>query len=234
MGNREPDMIDEVFLRGFPNPERAGCLPESERSGMLRALARKELPIHHPHRKHLGRCSPCFQEFVPLRDAYKTERVRARNRSIASVVLLLVASSVGVYVLVHKPTGLAPAQGPQNVAAARPTVKWTAVRLDYEDASPTRGAEPQRIVKEQSAPRKLAALKIFLPLGSDDGEYQIEVRRGSAEASALKAWTGVARIEDGHTILDVNTDLSGFAPGHYVLAIRHADASWRSVPLLIE
>jgi len=38
-----------------------------------------------------------------------------------------------------------------------------------------RGAEPQRIVREQSAPRNRDALKIILPLGSDDGQYQIEI-----------------------------------------------------------
>lgn len=234
MANREPDLIDEVFLRAFPNPERVGCLPETERSRTLRALAHKELPIDHPHREHLGHCSRCFKEFVPFRDAYRAERARARSRTIASVVLLLVASSLGVYVLVHKPTGLAPVKWPQNVVAVRPTVKWTAVGLDYEDASPSRGAEPQRIATEQSAPRKLAALKISLPLGSNDGQYQIEIRSGLAEDSALKGWSGVARIEDGHTILDVNADLSDFAPGHYVLAFRRAEASWRSVPLRIE
>jgi hypothetical protein len=112
-------------------------------------------------------------------------------------------------------------------------VKWTAVRLDYEDASPTRGAEPQRIIREQSVPRKPSALKISLPLGSDDGQYQIEIRSPVGD-SVLNAWSGVARIQDGHTILDVNADLSGIAPGHYVFAFRHANASWRSVPLRVE
>jgi hypothetical protein len=233
MRNREPDVVEDAFLNAYPNPARIGCLPDNERPAVLRSLARKELPIDHPYREHLGHCSPCFREFVPYRDAYRTERARARFLRIAAVAaMVLIAVSLAVYLLMRKPAGLTPVA--RNPVISTPADNWAAVTLDYRDASPLRGAEPQRIVREQSAPRKRDALKIVLPFGSDDGQYEIEIVGGPTEPSGAKAWNGAARIQDGLTILEVKADLSGFSPGHYMLAYRHGDASWRTVPLIVE
>jgi len=77
-------------------------------------------------------------------------------------------------------------------------------------------------------------LKIELPFASDDGQYQVQIRTGQSDETVLKSWDGVATIKHGYTLLEVNADLSGLAPGQYILAYRHADASWRLVSLHIE
>ena len=74
----------------------------------------------------------------------------------------------------------------------------------------------------------------MLPLGSDDGQYEIEIVGGSTAGNAATPWNGTARIQEGITILEVRADLTGFAPGHYMIAYRHGDASWRTVPLMIQ
>jgi hypothetical protein len=228
MRDPEPDPVEQAFLYAYPNEDRVGCPPESQRPATLEALARKELPIDHPLREHLGQCSPCFREFVVFRDAVRAERARARSlRLAAAVALLLIGGSLATYVFVRKP---APQVASHNHASIPPTE----VALNYEDISATRGEAPQRSTAEQRAPRKLDDLTIRLPFGSDDGMYQVQIRRDATEAAVLKTYTGVATIRDGHTTLDVSADLSLLPPGHYVLAFRHADASWRFAPLTLQ
>ena len=232
MWNRRSDPIEEAYLLAYPNPERTGCLPDDVRLATLRALARRELPIDHPYREHLSHCSPCFQEYVPLRDAYWAERTRARAIGIVAAVVLLIGGSIGAYLLVNGRMSTQPRR--QSVAANHAPSGWRAVDLDYRNASGSRGAEPARPIVEQRAPRAADALKIELPFASDDGQYQVQIRTGQSDETTLKSWDGVATIEQGYTLLEVDTDLSGFSPGHYVLAYRHADASWRLVPLYIQ
>ena len=72
------DPIEEAYLHAFPNPERIGC-PGPE---VLRGLATKELPISHPARTHVARCSPCFQEFRRFQ-----REVAVRHRLVLTVGL---------------------------------------------------------------------------------------------------------------------------------------------------
>ena len=190
------------------------------------------LPIDHHYRGHLSQCSPCFQEYVPRRDAYWVERTRARATGTAAAVVLLIGGSIGAYLLAHGRMSTEPSR--QIVAANHVPPSWRAVDLDYRDASGTRGGEPAKPVKEQEAPRVVDALRIKFPFASEDGQYQVQIRTGQSDETVLKSWDGMATIKQGYTLLEVNADLSGIAPGHYVLAYRHADASWRLVPLRVE
>jgi hypothetical protein len=228
MRDREPDLVEQAYLYAYPNEDRVGCPPESQRSATLEALARKQLPIDHPLREHLGQCSPCFREFVVFRNVLRAERARARSlRFAAAAALLLIGGSLATYMFVRKP---APPVASHNHVSIPPTE----VALNYEDISPIRGEAPQRTTAEQRAPRKLDALEIRLPFGSDDGMYQVQIRNGGADGAVLQTYTGSATIRDGHTTLDINADFSTLPPGPYVLAFRHADASWRFAPLTLE
>jgi hypothetical protein len=228
MRDREPDLVEQAYLYAYPNEDRVGCPPVSQRSATLEALARKELPIDHPLREHLGQCSPCFREFVVFRDAFRAERARARSlRFATAAALVLIGGSLATYMFVREPS--LPGE-PHNRASAPPTE----VALNYEDISPIRGEAPPTSTAEQRAPRKLDALRIRLPFGSDDGVYRVQIRNGGTEGAVLKTYTGPATIRDGHTTLDINADFSTLPPGHYVLAFRHADASWRFAPITLE
>jgi hypothetical protein len=141
--------------------------------------------------------------------------------------VLLIAGSLAIYMFVRK--SALPGE-PHTTVSAPPTE----VALNYEDISPIRGEAPPTSTAEQRAPRKLDALRILLPFGSDDGMYQIQIRNPGTEGTVLKTYTGPATIRDGHTTLDINADFSTLPPGHYVLAFRHADASWRFASLTLE
>jgi hypothetical protein len=58
-------LVDDLFSRGNPNPDRIGC-PSRD---ALRALARKERNIGDPAYDHLGECSPCYVEVLALKQA---------------------------------------------------------------------------------------------------------------------------------------------------------------------
>ena len=62
------------------------------------------------------------------------------------------------------------------------------------------------------APLKRGRIRARLPLGTDEGTYQIEVRR-TEEGPALKTADGKRAIVDGHTILPFEIDLSDLPAG---------------------
>jgi hypothetical protein len=53
------DFISDFFLEAHPNPDRVGC-PDGL---TLKALAEDRLPVNHPARLHLAKCSECFAKY---------------------------------------------------------------------------------------------------------------------------------------------------------------------------
>jgi hypothetical protein len=80
-------------------------------------------------------------------------------------------------------------------------------------------------------PRAVLALTIQLPLGSDAGRYEIEVRKSNQPA--IMAAEGQATIENGTTKLLVQIDTTSIPPGEYDFAWRLTGFSWRNHPILI-
>src|SRR5262245_41343800 len=83
-------VLQEAVLRSYPNPDRKGC----QGVGILRKMAHKELPHEHPFwNEHVSHCSPCYREFLDLRNqALKGESTRNTKLLVAAVVGLLVAA----------------------------------------------------------------------------------------------------------------------------------------------
>ena len=63
--------LASVVLTQFPNPQRKDC-PESS---VLRAIAKKHIPMRDPVHEHVGSCSPCFSELTEIRDAFQIKRI---------------------------------------------------------------------------------------------------------------------------------------------------------------
>ena len=57
--DRTTDLLDLVFERANPNPERQDCPTPV----VLRQLAIRGLPIDHAGYRHLSQCSPCYRQF---------------------------------------------------------------------------------------------------------------------------------------------------------------------------
>jgi len=109
-----------------------------------------------------------------------------------------------------------------------------AAMLDLRNASVTRTVQPSGSppsLQPIEIPRGLLALTIQLPIGSESGLYEVEIRKPNQLAiSTAKA---PAMIENGITKLLINIDTSALQPRRYEFAWRLRDFGWRSYPILI-
>lgn len=58
--------IDEILSNANPNPARIGCLPRAA----LSTLAQRATSLADPRWRHLLNCSPCYRDFLALREEY--------------------------------------------------------------------------------------------------------------------------------------------------------------------
>ena len=211
--------FESVVLTRFPNPERKDC-PSRE---TLLAIAHKKLPMRDPAGDHVTRCSPCFGEFVELRNHLRRTRVLwlLTTATVVTVALLL------GYVIFRAPIGDAP------VPTAIQNTPQVAL-LDLRDFSLPRGpssssASNLNILRLNRAFLKLT---IQLPIGAEEGPYELQIKK--EDQRPLAAANGGAKIENHVTTLHVQIDASRIAPGDYLLAVKHADFNWRYYPLELQ
>ena len=205
------DALGSGLLREFPNPERVGCPP----SEVLKDMASHRVPLAEAENwlDHLGSCSPCYRDFSQFQKSYQLRRKRTLLAIAASI---LVCASIGGWALVRWHN--------------RNEIAQVAV-LDLRNWSVTRSVEPNPGVKPLEVNREASRLSILLPLGSSEGEYDVRIAKQSGEL--LMAATGVAKLGNGVTALQVAVNLSSVSPGSYVLQIRKADLEWNSYPLVL-
>ncbi len=208
--------VQESILRNYPNPERRGC-PGDE---VVRSVAARGELNADAAWEHITHCSPCYSEFLAFKDQLRGERrreVRMRRRTLLGVAAALV---VGVPVVVVSRRD----QTAEDVVIA----EW-----DLERYAPSRtvDAEPER--PPFRAPLKRGRILARLPRGTDEGSYEIEIRR-TEEGGPLRKATGTAHIINGHTELPFELDLSDLPAGCYFAAIGGRGKSWRVQPLLLQ
>ena len=219
-------VLQEAVLRGYPNPERRDCpAPEA-----LRAAANRRLPDEDPVWPHVSHCSPCYREFLDMRAT-----ARERHRTVqALMALALAVAGVIVVVVLAIVSVVGPGSGsrPGPISRAEPSIPGkspdtrmvTAVLNVQESPAPgTRGAAGNSDL--QHVPRAdLPPLLIYLPVGSETGEYRIEVRKEN-DRSPLVAFVGTAAISDGLTALRIHADLSQLPKGTYILLVSRQPAT---------
>jgi hypothetical protein len=200
------------LLREFPNPDRIGC-PGSE---ILRGLAFRTVPLAQAERwlEHLTSCSPCYRDFSQFREAYQ----RRRNLTLLAVAAsILVVASVGVWALMQR--------------HSRTQLAQTAV-LDLRNRSVARGTQPVPTGPPLEIRRTVSSFDIYLPIGSSEGAYDIRILTPSG--TPVLTASGIAKLKDHITSLQVAVSLSSAHPGRYILQIRKADLEWNSYPLLLQ
>jgi hypothetical protein len=207
---RARKMLQQAALKEFPNPDRIGC-PAPD---VLEAIARRQRPTTEVDLHHITHCSPCFATFLAIRHEVSKQRLTRAAISLAGLAVLV----IGVYWGIHFRTGY---------QATAPIAEW-----NLEQASPLRGTEDDGHVIVE-APSRRGTVLIQLPLGSDDGQYDVEIRRNISDTIRIRRFQGMAAIQNGHTTLPIQMDFSDLAKGTYYIAFRHADASWHLVQLLI-
>jgi hypothetical protein len=239
----ESELIRKFFGTAFPNPDRIGC-PDRR---VLWAIATNTLPADDPARLHLASCSPCFAEVQEVKNQLEREAARRKKRTMlvaaAAVAIVIGAITGSVLWSVRErarsePVAKAPAntviptetpEKPQE--AKRSSSTPYEIALDLRPWSRIRGEDDVKAPLLR-VPAQLLKLRLTLPLGSDDGVYDLEIRPALG-AEALKTSKGNATIRNGDTRIEVEFDLSGIPAGRYTLLYRHADASWHEVPIVV-
>ena len=224
--------IRDAIRRNHPNPGRVGCVGSEK----LAAMARGSLPTDDPAYSHVMECSPCYEELMVLTEEVEAQKrtATANRRRFAPAIAASVLVLVGVLAIwlysrqSGDPRSPAPAQPDGQIAQNRPPIPAGELPLgvlNLESDSPTRGVDgaPDRVV--QRLTRKKMNLVIYLPLGLDEGEYEVEVARPNGPA--LLNLKGTAQIENGLTTLRVQPDFTSLEPGRYELRYRRPSSSWR-------
>jgi hypothetical protein len=208
--------VRESILRNYPNPERRGC----PGTAVVRSVAgRKELQADEAW-EHITHCSPCYAELLACKDEFRNERQRQVRVTRRVLIGLAACAGIGVPIAVFSRR--------DHSAGDGIVAEW-----DLERYAPTRSIQEEQNRPPFRAPLKGGLIRARLPLGTDEGTYQVEVRR-TEEGPALKTTTGNAQIVAGHTILNFQIDLSSLPAGRYFAAIGGRGKSWRVQPLVLQ
>jgi hypothetical protein len=209
---RHPDEIDEIFGRANPNPTREGCPPRD----VLVALGRKQRPLSDPAYVHLTRCSPCYLEVRAIQEDVVRER-RRRLAMLAAAAVLVLAILSGVWFMFAGRSGGAP-----DVRA----------ELDLRPYAQTR-SDSQVNREPLILPKGKATLTLLLPVGSDAGDYDVQVLDASLTSRASGA--GSASINNFVATLHTTLDLASLDAGSsYQLALRRSGQEWQMFPARIQ
>jgi hypothetical protein len=214
----------EVSRTEFPNPERAGC-PSSQ---TLKALAQRQIPLPETGDivDHIGTCSPCFTQYWHYRQGYK----RRKTAQVLFVCLGIVAI-VGILISRVGWQSRPQSRKERQIAKELPQV-YRQLVFDLRGWSSPRSDRPGATRPELRLPRELVQLSIYLPIGSEDGTYDIQLQR-PPQPPSLEA-QGEARLRDHIEVLEVKVDTSILAPGGYLLRLRRAAAGWSEYPIQLE
>jgi hypothetical protein len=123
-------------------------------------------------------------------------------------------------------------QGPQEFWRAKRRAKRGRSRpRNLRNKAALRGAEGNGNEAAAVLPPAPLNLSIYLPTGSEPGDYEVQVTRGSGQP-LLKA-QGQARLRDHIAVLDLKLDLQQLQPGLYLFWIRQVGSSWSYYPVFV-
>jgi hypothetical protein len=207
---RTLDLLNRGLSRDFPNPQRIGC----PGSAILKSIALHKLPLAEadPWLEHFSSCSPCFQEFSEIRKQAAGQR-RQTQMWLAAAAMVLLAVAGWMWVR-SRPTG-------QTAAV---------VVLDLRGRSTARGENPSETSQPPlEVPRSAKSLNLELPIGSNEGAYDVALLNPSS-AELFRA-SATAKLEDHIVVLRANVDLAGVSPGLYFLGVRRPGLEWTRFPI---
>lgn len=197
----------ELFLNQFPNPERKGCAD----SKTIKAMAFDKLRGETASGwwSHFATCSPCTREFAAFQQQARSSRTTRIVVGIAASILLTV--------------GIVAWLAMQGRGGPEPIPPYESNTLDLRGMSLVRGGSTSANAPLE-LPRRRLALLIFLPTGTEPGEFDVQLSQ-QPENPILTA-SGSAILRDQVAVLDVRFDLTGLTPGSYLLAIRERSWDW--------
>lgn len=205
------DLLGRGLSRDFPNPQRVGC-PDS---AVLRGIALHKVPLSEADRwlDHFSSCSPCFQEFTQFRK-------QAVNRRRTQI--WLAAAAVFIFAIMG-----------WFWVRTRPQVQTAAVVvLDLRGRATVRGEnQPDISQPPLDVPRSAKSLTLELPIGSNEGAYDVALLNPSG--AELFRTSATAKLEDHIVVLKADINLAGISPGSYFLGLRQPGLEWMRFPIRV-
>ena len=109
---------------------------------------------------------------------------------------------------------------------SRPTGQTAAVVvLDLRGRSTARGENPSETSQPPlEVPRSAKSLNLELPIGSNEGVYDVALLNPSG--TELFRTSATATLEDHIVVLQANVDFAGVSPGSYFLGVRQPGLEW--------
>lgn len=213
--NRVLRGLQEAARREFPNPERVGC-PGAH---IVEALARRRLPHTHPAAEHVTRCSPCYGEFMALRQQIRRERLL---RIVAIAACFVVAAAGVTYLALQRFGG-----------RTQPIEAVTWLTLDLRPYSENRGLgpSPTSSLGPLHLPRMRVHLTLKLPVGADEGQYKLHIKNDVQQVVVEKQVN--VSLHDHVLTAECDVDLRKLSPGRYEIAIQTGQDGWHTYPLAI-
>ena len=212
----------------YPNVDRNGC-PEPI---VLKQLAsrRRALAVSAALIEHLGACSPCFLDYTRLRITHKRRSRTACALAAAAVVAALLVTMPRTRGQVH------PEASTRNEVASnrKPVELETPVTFDLRGRASTRGMGQTHTPSAQplQVPRRRLSLTIYLPIGSEEGLYEVMLAKVGGE-SVLRS-TVTATFEKPVVVLHFSVNLSNVSAGAYQLRLRQQQRYWRVYTVVVE
>ena len=106
------------------------------------------------------------------------------------------------------------------------------VVLDLRGRATVRGETPTHANQQPlEIPHGARQLQLDLPIGSNEGTYELAVLNGNG--AELFRSTGTAKLEEHIVVLRADFDVSGFSPGSYILGLRQQSMEWTRFPIRV-
>jgi hypothetical protein len=115
----------------------------------------------------------------------------------------------------------------------RPQVQTAAVVvLDLRGRATVRGENPPKTSQPPlEVPRNAKSLNLELPIGSNEGAYDVALLDSSG--SELFRTSATAKLEDHIVVLRAGVNLTGVSPGSYFLGLRQPGLEWMRFPVRV-
>jgi hypothetical protein len=213
----------------FPNPDRAGCPPDSA----LRSLAFNPRESDATITEHIGTCSPCFTRYSELLAEFKAQQelgespwsraaawLRARPVLVGTALVGAVLLVIGVGLLLRgtRQPNLPPIETHKEPPpqSQHPAVAYVPFSLDLSTLSPVRGGGSPKTERRVSVPASTLDLIMTLPLASAEGSYDLQLNSGGRTFWSKSA---TAHLQKGKTLIRVEADFRQVPTGDYNLEV---------------
>jgi hypothetical protein len=166
---------------------------------------------------HIFHCSPCYATYL------RAQKQIWRQRYMRWSAIWALSTLVVAFLAFYTYRQLYPAPAPPLEFAR------TFNYLDH----PVYRASEQMTAHPFVLPRGIVHLTVILPLGSQPGQYQLQIRPDGRIQPVLTASAQGVLNPNGSTVMHVDLNSRYLRPGEYSFGTRAHDAGWNEVPLLV-